>query len=367
MEQNNNQEQVIDLSKIIHVLWQRRRTFYKVWAWTVVLSCIWIFPQPRYYTCSVKLAPEMSGEQSGGGLSGLASSFGINIGGDGNQDAIYPLLYPELFKSPEFIVGLYGILVTTKDGKISTDYFTYMKKHQKKNFLMAGIRNVTEKVKGILGLKKEDTTPRITEAKGVNPFMMNKKDFDLMELVMDKISCSVENKNNVITVTVRDQDPLVCAAMADSVKSHLQDFIIKYRTSKAIEDVAHYRQMRDSAEAEYIIAMDKYSRFCDMHKDIVLQSYQSQQDKLAGELSLKQNSLSVMETQLTEAKVRLQEKTPAFTTLKSAIVPVRPAGPKRMFFIFCMLMFTSVVLSLYLLRGELGKFIVIHGAQGHNS
>ena len=358
MEQNNNsQQQVIDLTQIFHILWSKRRTFYKVWVVTFVLSCIWILPQPRYYACTVKLAPEMNGDQGAGGLSSLASSFGINVGSGEGQDAIYPLLYPELFENPEFIVGLYDIHVTTKDGDISTDYFTYMKKHQKKNLLTRPYYYTMGKITALF--TEEDNTPRAEGAKGVNPFMMNKKDFDLMYKIMGNIGCSVDNKNNIISVRVQDQDPLICATMADSVKCHLQDFIIHYRTSKASEDVMHYQHLRDSAEAEANLAMERYSRFVDSHKGIVLQAYQSQESKLANELSLKQSSLSAMETQLTEAKVRLQEKTPAFTTLKCATVPVRPTGPKRMMFVICMLFLVSVATSLYLLREDLKKLIVI--------
>lgn len=356
MEQNNSQ-QVIDLTKITRTLWGKRRTFLKVWAVTFVLSCIWIFPQPRFYTCSVKLAPEMSGERSMGGLSTLASSFGFNIGGNGNQDAIYPLLYPELFENPEFIVGLFDVHVTTKDGAVSTDYFTYMKKHQKSNKLKWPYNYVKGKIKSLF--TEEDKTPRATNAKGINPFMMNRKDYDLMYAIMGHISCSVNNKNNVITVSVRDQDPLVCATMADSVKQHLQDFIIRYRTSKAKEDVAHYQHLRDSAETEYNNAMARYSHFCDTHRNIVLQTYQSQMDKLQSDMSLKQTSLSAMETQLTESIVRLQEKTPAFTTLKCSTVPVLPAGPKRLMFVTCMLFLATIITIAYILRKDLKKLIVI--------
>lgn len=354
---SNSQGQVIDLSKIFHILWHKRRTFYKVWACTFVLSCIWIFPQPRYYSSEVKLAPEMSGDQAVGGLSSLATSFGINIGSDVAQDAIYPVLYPELFESPEFIVGLYGIHVTTKEGDISTDYFTYMKKHQKKNPLTWPFRYVTGKIKALF--IEEDKTPRADGAKGINPFMMNRKDYDLMQLIKGSINCSVENRNNVITVKVKDQDPLVCAIMADSVKEHLQEFITKYRTSKASDDVAYFQHMRDSAEHEYIIAMDRYSRFCDTHRGSILQTYQSQRDRLENDLTLKQNTFSAMETQLQNAKLKLQEKTPVFTTLKSATVPVLPSGPKRMLFVLCMLFLASVFTGTYLLRKDLKKLIVI--------
>ena len=129
METKNNEQQIIDLRKVFKALWKRKGLFIKVWIVTFVLSCIWILPQPRYYTCEVKLAPEMNGEDVGGGLSSIASSFGFNIGGIGGQDAIYPELYPDLFESPEFVVGLYDIQVATKDGKVATNYFDYIKKH----------------------------------------------------------------------------------------------------------------------------------------------------------------------------------------------------------------------------------------------
>jgi capsule polysaccharide export protein KpsE/RkpR len=163
----------------------------------------------------------------------------------------------------------------------------------------------------------------------------------------------VDKKTSVVTINVKDQDPLVCATMADSVKTHLQDFIIRYRTSKAAEDVVHYQQMCDSAEAEYDAAMQAYSRFCDTHNNIILQSFQSERDKLESELSIKQNSLAAMETQLQTTKVKLQEKTPAFTTLKSATVPIKPAGPKRMLFVIGMLILVTTVKGFLLIRKDI--------------
>jgi len=349
MEQSNSQ-QVIDLTKIFNILWQKRRTFFKVWAVTFVLACIWIFPQPRFYTCTVKLAPEMNGDHGFGGFSSIACAFGLSAG-NGSHDAIYPQLYPELFENPEFIVGLFGIHVTTKEGDISTDYFNYIKKHQKKNALTWPFRFVMGKIKGLFA--EEDNTPRAAGATGINPFLMNKKDFDIMAGIMGRISCSVDKKNYVVSITVKDQDPLVCAVMADSVKQHLQDFIIRYRTSKANEDVVHFREMRDKAEAEYNEAMERYSRYADSHRNTVLQSYQSIQDKLGNDLSLKQNSLSAMETQLQNSLLKLQEKTPAFTTLKSATVPVMPAGPKRLMFVIMMLILASIATAGWLCKDEI--------------
>lgn len=347
METQNSHQQTIDLGKLFRTIWENKKRFYKVWAITFVLSCIWILPQPRFYTCDVKLAPEMNGEDAGN-LSSIASSFGFNLGAGGGQDAIYPELYPELFESPEFIVGLYGIQVTTRDYELTTDYYTYMKEHQQKNPLTWPFVWIKSKIISIF--ETTDAVPQGNGKGGVNPFMMNRKDFILMQKIMKNISCSVDKKTSVITISVQDQDPLVCATMADSVKRHLQNFVIRYRTSKAAEDVVHFQQMRDSAEAEYDTVMLAYSRFCDTHNDIILQSFQSERDKLEGELTLKQNSLGAMETQLQSTKVKLQEKTPAFTTLKSATVPVKPAGPKRMLFVLGMLIIVTFGYSFWMVR-----------------
>jgi uncharacterized protein involved in exopolysaccharide biosynthesis len=349
--ESTEKNKVIDLSIIWRQLWSNKKIFYKVWPITFILSCIWIFPQPRYYTCDVKLAPEMSGEDVGGSLSSLAQSFGFNLGGMTGQDAIYPELYPDLFESPEFIVGLFGIKVTTKDGEVSTDYFTYMKQHQKQNWLMWPFLQVRNWISGLI--ETEDATPRSERSSDVNPFMMNRKDYELMKQIMDNIRCSFDKKTSVITITVKDQDPLVSAEMADSVKTHLQSFIIRYRTSKANEDVRHYQQMRDSAELAYDRAMEAYSRFCDTHKDVVLQSFQSERDKLENELSIKQTALGAMEAQLQGTKVKLQEKTPAFTTLQSATVPVKPAGPKRMLFVAGMMILVTFITAFWVVRKQL--------------
>lgn len=348
--EENKEQQTLDLAKIVRKLWNNKRKFYKIWICTFVLSCIWILPQPRYYKSDVMLAPEQSGETAGG-LSSIASSFGFNIGGLGGQDAIYPELYPDLFRSPEFIVGLYNVKVTTKDGKLTTTYFDYMKSHQKENLLTKPFRLAMKTLKSYI--EDEDETPRAEGAIQVDPFRMNRKDYMLMQAIMDNISCSVDKKTTVVTIKMIDQDPLVCATMTDSLKRHLQDFIIRYRTSKTKEDVAHYQKMCDSVALEYDRAMRAYSAYCDAHQNVILQRYQSERDKLENELALKQNSLTALETQLQATKVKLQEKTPAFTTLKSATVPIKPAGPKRMMFVLGMLILVTTIKSYLIIKDDI--------------
>ncbi|MCR5433493.1 MAG: chain-length determining protein [Bacteroidaceae bacterium] len=351
MDTNRNKD-VIDLKAVFQTLWQQRRTFYRVLPVVFVLSCIWIFPQPRYYTSSVKLAPEFSGEMmdAAGGLSSLASSFGFNLGGMGTSDAIYPLLYPELFESPQFVSGLFKVQVRTKDGSLQTDYYTYLRKHQKKNPLTRPFNQFRNWVKSFF---QEKVTG--VGHDGLDPFWMNRVDYGLYLKVGKQITCNIDKKTDVTTITVKDQDPLVSATMADSVRVHLQDFITDYRTSKARLDAAHYRHLADSARLEYEAASKIYSDYVDRHKEVSMQSYISRRDELEADMGLKLNAYTAMMTQLQAMDAKVQEKTPAFTVLKSATVPPKPAGPKRMLFILGMLILSTIVLSLYLAKDEMIK------------
>ena len=180
-------------------------------------------------------------------------------------------------------------------------------------------------------------------------------DYGLYLKVGKQITCNIDKKTDVTTITVKDQDPLVSATMADSVRVHLQDFITDYRTSKARLDAAHYRHLADSARLEYEAASKIYSDYVDRHKEVSMQSYISRRDELEADMGLKLNAYTAMMTQLQAMDAKVQEKTPAFTVLKSATVPPKPAGPKRMLFILGMLILATIVLSLYLAKDEMIK------------
>lgn len=350
MEQNKD---IIDLTEVYQQLKKKKKVFFIVWPIVFALSCLWILPEPRYYKCDVTLAPEMTGEDLGGGLASVASQFGVNIGGGAGTDAIYPTLYPDVMNSNEFIINLLKIKIKTLDGSISTDYYTYMTKHQKKNWLKQPFKKM---MGGIASLfVKKDTLQSKSKGTAMNAFQMSKKDYDLVQGLKQKITCNVDKKTEVITISVQDQDPLVSAIMADSVRQHLQNFIIQYRTNKARIDVQHYLKLTKDAKKKYDASVIKYSSYCDANQDVQLQSFMSKRDELENEMQLKFNTYSALRTQLEAMRAKLQEKTPAFTTLQNATVPVLPAGPKRMIFVIGMCIMATFVTAFWLTRKSLFK------------
>ena len=349
MEEKKTVE-IINLKEILNKLFHAKRLFLKVWVVTFILSCIWILPQPRTYDTSVKLAPESSEQLQSGTLGSLASSFGINMGNLSNTDAIYPLLYPDVVGSTDFIVGLLKVPVKNKEGDIQTDYLTYLVNHQKQSLWSYPRQWLKRGINALF--PPEDNVP-LSGEKVIDPFCLSNKEYRLVERIRGLIRCSVDKKTEVITITVSDQDPLICATMADSVRVHLQEAIIKYRTSKARTDVEYYTKMQDEAYQDYQNAVREYSRFCDTHHDVLLQSVMSQRDNLENDMQLKYNTYNVMFAQLNAAKAKVQERTPAFTILQNATVPVKPSAPKRMVFVVAMLLLATIATSFWLVRKDL--------------
>ena len=352
---DKNNPNVISVNKVVRTIASRRKLILRVLIITFILSCVWIFPEPRYYTSSVDLAPEMGGDLPSGGLSSIASSFGINLDGLQSNDAIYPILYPELFESPEFIVRLFDVQIQTSDGEIDTDYYTYLMKYQKKNVIKQPFKDAFRAVKRWIKPKKQSGHIDGTNGQRFDPFHLSEDDHMLMEIVKSNITCTVDKMTNVTTITVQDQDPLVSALMVDSVRVHLQNFIIDYRTSKARLDAEYYEQLLGNARQEYEDAAAAYSRYCETHTNVILQSYIQERDALENEMSLKYNTYSAMITQLDAVKAKVQERTPSFTILKSSTVPVKPAGPKRMLFVLGMLILAFFLTSVYILRDNILK------------
>ena len=343
----------IDIKKIVKTAMQRKWLFIKVWVITFVLSCVWILPQPRYYTSEVSIAPESTDMKDAGSLASLASSFGVSLG-NGSGDAIYPQLYPDLFGSTQFLVSLMDIRVHTIDGEIDTDYFTYMKDHQQKNILFEPFRLAIDWVKSFF--KEDEARIPGKDGQRFDPFRLSKSDNDVITKVGDKIACTYSRTTDVVTITVTDQDPLVCALLADSIKEHLQVYITDYRTKKSRIDYEHYKKLTEDARASYDEARIAFARYADSHQDVFLQSVQTKIDDLENEMQLRYNVYTALNTRLEAAQAKVQENTPVFTTLTNATVPIKPAGPKRMIFVAAMLFLATCGTIGYLFRTELKEW-----------
>lgn len=280
---------------------------------------------PRTYTATVILAPELS---SGGlgvnsTLTDMASNFGIDIGSSkGSMDALYPEIYPDIFASTDFVINLFNIPVDTKDNIRKTFY-----NHILQDTPIPFWDYPKMWVLSVLS-KKEAVKPSSRNYK--KPYIeLSKRDDAICGSIKQSISCNVDKKTSVIDINVTDNDPVVAAIIADTLRHRLQEYITTYRTKKARNDVLYFEKLYKESKNAYITAQKTYASYCDANEDITLQSFISKRDELENVMQIKFNTFNQYATQLQTAKAKLQEAIPAFTTLQSASVPLKASSTPR--------------------------------------
>lgn len=330
------EESSIDFGKIFKDLLKHKTLYYKVLPVAFLLAAIYALSLPNYYQCTVKLAPELGqGTKAGGGLASLASSFGVNIGGSqSGADAISPSLYPDLMNSVDFKASLFEIPVTRESDNKTFTYYNYLMNEQKAPWW-------SQAKKAVFSMFN-DQSSMVNEK--VDPFRLTKEQTDIAKAIDQNVVCDVDKKTMVITINVTDQDALICATLADSVKMRLQKFITDYRTSKARVDLEYNQKLYGEAREKYEQARNRYAAYADSHRSVSSQSAQTKESDLQNEMQMQQQIYQQVVAQLKQAEMKVQQETPAFTTLQSATVPVLKAGPKRaqMCLIFLFLAFLGI-------------------------
>ena len=323
---NNDDEKEIDLLELASKLWAQRK---KLAIWSIcgaVIGVVIAFSIPKEYTTTVKLAPETSDTKAaGGGLSALASMAGFGSMSSG-VDAVYPQLYPDVVGSVPFTTSLFNVEVETKeDGKKFT-VRQFLEDETKAPWWSAVI-GAPFKLIGMLRSSGDEEDP---EGKKVNNFQLSQEENKLVEALNKRVSASVDQKTNVVTITVNMQDPLVSAILADTVVSRLQQYVTQYRTNKARKDLEYAETLNEEAKTEYYKAQQRYAEYLDSNQGLALQRAQITRDRLENESSLAFNLYNQTAQQVQKAKAKVQETTPVYAIITPATVPVKASSPKKL-------------------------------------
>ena len=339
--QNMNEDSSIDFSKMWQSLKKHSRLYKILLPAAFLLACVYQLSLHNYYSCTVKLAPELSNKSRVGSLGSLASQFGLSLGSTSSgMDALYPTLYPDLMNSTDFKVSLFPIQIHKRDSTRLMTYYDYLKNEQKAPWWSEAIGGT---MKWLISLIAEDKPDDVEK---IDPFQLTKIQDKIVKSLNKRVVCDVDKKTMVITINVTDQDPLIAATVADSVQNRLQAFITNYRTSKARGDLEFNQKLFRETKARYEKARRDFASFADANQDVILESVRSKQTDLENEMQLQYNAYTQVAAQLQAAEAKVQEDTPAFTTLQSATVPVKKAGPARskgvLFFVFLVFLGTTV-------------------------
>ena len=323
------EEQEIDLIELAQKVWAERKLILKVCGIALLVGLVVAFSIPKEYTTKVTLAPESSGGKSSmGSMGALAAMAGINLGSAAGEDALSPELYPDIVSSTPFLIELFDVEVVNQKGTLKTDLYDYLDDHQKSPW-WGTVLSAPFKALGWAVSLVKDKPEKDKDAK-LNSFKLSPEQFGIVNSLSRRIKITNDKKTGITTLAVTMQDPLISAALTDTVMHRLQNYITDYRTNKARHDLAFSEKLFKEAKDNYYAAQQKYARFTDGNQDIILQSYRAEQERLQNEMNLAYNVFNQVAQQLQMAKAKVQEITPVYTVVQPATVPLHPEKPNKM-------------------------------------
>lgn len=322
------EEQEIDLIELAQKVWAERKLVFKACGIAVLVALVVAFSIPKEFSTSVTLAPESGGRSVGGTMGALAAMAGVNLGSSSGEDALSPELYPDIVASTPFLIDLFNIRVNNQEGKIDTTLYAYLKDEQRSAWWSVILSAPFKALGWTISLFKEKT-----EEEGVSvldPFHLTDEESMVAQALSSRISVAVDKKTGVTTLSVTMQDPLISAALTDTVMHCLQNYITDYRTNKARHDLAFTEKLYKEAKSSYEVAQQKYASFADSNQNIILLSYRAEQERLQNEMNLAYQVYTQMSQQLQMAKAKVQEITPVYTVVQPATVPLRASKPNKL-------------------------------------
>lgn len=344
-QQTENQE--IDLIALFRKLYINRKNIYKAVGIGIAAGIIIGFSLPRTYQVDVNLSPE-SGVSATGGLSGIASMFGLGSASTGfEEDALTFNMFPEIVKTNPFALEMLQIPIQTQKGDsiILYDYLDTEKKPWWSHIMEApGIL-----IGGIKSLFKEEQKDSV---KVIDPFRLTPEQNGRIGMLKKILEVETDKKSNMTKVTVSLQDPLAAAIVADSAVHKLQEYIIDYRTRKAKQDYDFQLSLCKQYKKEYFEAQQEYAKFADANRNVILQTVTSEKEGLQKNLTLAEQIYSQSMGQLQVLRGKVQEAKPVFAVVEPATVPLAPASPKKMLIIIAFAFLAFVLESAWILFGK---------------
>lgn len=300
----------------------------------LVLGCFKAMNTSRIWRVTIVMAPEVQNSVKMGSITSITSMLGIGNASLANStDALNITLFPQICRSTPFLTSLFDVPVTPfttpkmrKEGAKPYGpmslYDFVLGKHKKRSAFSQWKSNLFAKFR-----KKEVDVEVGPDT--LNPACLTKEQ-NLVERILSRcISANVDNKTGITTLTVVLDDRQVVTQVADTVCHRLQEYVVRYRTQKAQVDYDYYKEMSADAYKNMVEAQAAYAASVDNDRSVILQSVNSEKQRLQQEASLSQQIYSQMKQQEEMAKAKVQEMKPVFAVVQPATQPLRPANSRK--------------------------------------
>ena len=325
--------------KVLCLAWSRRRFLLKAGGVGLLVGVMIAFSLPKEYESRVFTAPESTSLSLDEGA--IDEAAGVLVGGSKIQDAIYPSLYPDIVRSPGFLLGLFDVPVSpsfcSPDSTLSLS--DYLANHQRIPWWSAVSRAFWGCMSFLSGLVSEEDEAREVARLASDSFggrgfryvyRLSKREVAVAGAISGRIRLEVDKKRRTVAVVVRMQDPVVACVVADSVRSRLQAFVTDYRVRKEMDNLLQAEKLYDRARENYYHAQEEYACEADRNQNMVRKMNQRNLINLQIKKAQAYKEYADMALQVQAARTRVQKVRPVFAVIQPATVPLHPVSPSKM-------------------------------------
>ena len=182
------------------------------------------------------------------------------------------------------------------------------------------------------------------------PWWEGKKEVE--ELILDNIQYNLSQKYSTLTIQVTDQDPVVAAQMADSVRVKLHEEIARQKKAIAQNEMEHSYAQRAESKEHYEKAREAYETFADTHQDISSKSELAKAEYLEDEKQKAYDVFSKASIQYYRDKALYRQEPHFFSLLQRATVPLSPTSPSVMGYLLAFLVIAVVITKWWIMGKE---------------
>ncbi|MBN1650637.1 MAG: hypothetical protein JW857_04875 [Bacteroidales bacterium] len=356
-----HKEEGIELLALVNIIKIKKRIVFISVGIAFVLALLLIILTPKEYKTQMSLLAESNskGAASGllgqlGGLTGgnLGSLMGLDLSGGTGSDALTPDLYPNIVKSTTFLMEILGETIIEPDSQKKITVAEYLSDYTRPS--ISGIPGYLLNL-----IKSSDEEDYNFRKDAVQPLKLSLKQESLVEALSGLIEVDViksgggltGGESKIINVSIEIQDPYLSAVLAELVVSNLKMYIINYNTGKAKQDL-------EFIEARYLEARERYYKtqqaladYDDSNINVILASVRTNRQRLETENSLASGLYNGLAQKLEQSKIIVQDRTPVFTVIEPAKVPLRKSKPKASLILIGML-FVGVFVGVSIILGQ---------------
>ncbi|MCT4589756.1 MAG: Wzz/FepE/Etk N-terminal domain-containing protein [Carboxylicivirga sp.] len=319
----------IDLIALIKTIWNGRKIIYYSVGIAIFIGLIIAFTSPAKYQASCTLIPSEEKKGSMGNLGALAGMAGINLGAMmGSTSGIPAEIYPHVVNSYPFKKEMVHQKFHLSEHTEPISLYQYVLSDTIESFGSKVIKYTIRlpwTIKDAVSGSDEDHI----EAPDYGVLSLSEDELRTMAFIEEVIVIGVDKKTGLIHVSAEIGEPVLAAQVVKKAVELLQDYIIKYKTKQAREHLEFVKVQFTEKKNAYELAQSDFYNYKDKHRNVVSERVNVEFQRLSDEYDIASTVFKGLSQQLEQAKIAVNEQTPAFTILEPVKVPIDKSAPKR--------------------------------------